>query len=48
MDAIGVQGVGYDGMFSVLTQWPTFNHHTDFTIVCSAANSSMYQTYIWP
>jgi len=48
MDAIGTKGVDYAGMYGVLTQWPTFNHHTDFTIVYSAANSSMYQTYIWP
>ena len=27
---------------------PTFNHHTDFSASFSAANTSHYQTYLWP
>lgn len=48
MEALGQGGVGFDGLFNVLTQWPTFNHHTDFSATFSAANTSDYQTYLWP
>jgi len=48
MATLGQHGVGFDGLFSVLTQWPTFNHHTDFSASFSAANTSHYQTYLWP
>lgn len=43
----GKAGVNHDSLFKVMTSWPLFNHHTDFTNVYSAANSSMYQTLIW-
>jgi hypothetical protein len=48
MMALGLGGVGFEGVFSVLTEWPTFNHHTDFTATYSARDTSHYQTYLWP
>ena len=46
MDTLGQAGVGAAGMLSVMKQWPTFNHHTDYTGVFSAAND-MYTSMTW-
>lgn len=49
MKAVGQTNVDSKSVFGVLTQWPTFNHHTDFTGIISAdAEAAEYQTYIWP
>eukprot|EP00039_Didymoeca_costata_P018516 m.333775 g.333775 ORF g.333775 m.333775 type:complete len:394 (-) comp17220_c0_seq1:104-1285(-) len=47
MEKLGRSGVTHDGIFKVMTSWPLFNHHTDYTNVMSADNSSMYGTLVW-
>ena len=37
---LGQAGVGVKGLMGVLTTWPTFNHHTDFTSVMSAKDGT--------
>ena len=39
-------GVGVAGLMTVLTQWPTFNHHTDYTSVMSAADGT-WDSNVW-
>ena len=46
MDALGQAGVDAAGMLGVMKQWPTFNHHTDYTGVFSAANN-IYNSMTW-
>ena len=36
MAALGQAGVGVKGLTGVMTEWPTFNHHTDYTAIVSA------------
>lgn len=49
MEAVGQANVNGKSLFGVLTQWPNFNHHTDFTAIISAgAGTEAYQTVIWP
>eukprot|EP00471_Norrisiella_sphaerica_P008577 CAMPEP_0184503630 /NCGR_PEP_ID=MMETSP0113_2-20130426/52007_1 /TAXON_ID=91329 /ORGANISM="Norrisiella sphaerica, Strain BC52" /LENGTH=440 /DNA_ID=CAMNT_0026893165 /DNA_START=1434 /DNA_END=2752 /DNA_ORIENTATION=+ len=31
MEMMGQSGVGIPGMLSVITKWPAYNHHTDYT-----------------
>lgn len=48
METLGQSGVSDQGLYSVLTQWPTFNHHTDITALISAETAqSDYKSYIW-
>jgi len=47
MVELGEAALGVNGLYSVLMEWPTFNHHTDFTAVFSAQNASLYYTVIW-
>ena len=47
--AMGRNGIGEDGsgLFdSVITKWPTFNHHTDYSGIYSAAKG-IYKSYSW-
>ena len=49
MDMMGPSGIGAngDGMLKdVLEKWPTFNHHTDYTGVFSAA-TNLYRSMVW-
>ena len=48
MKALGQPAVGFSGLLSVMKMWPTFNHHTDFTAIISAADPANYVTWIWP
>ena len=48
MEALGQAGVTGKAVYGVLLQWPTFNHHTDFTAIISAADPANYVTWIWP
>ena len=34
------------GLWTVMTHWPTFNQHTDYTVVMSASDLT-YQSYTW-
>ena len=46
---MGKGGIGEDGsgLFKmVITQWPTFNHHTDYTGIYSA-DKGLYRSYSW-
>lgn len=47
VEAVGQPNIDQATLLKVMTTWPTFNHHTDFTIVCSPSNASMYQTLVW-
>lgn len=46
MNALGKSGVGIPGLWNVMTTWPTFNHHTDYTGVWAPWNST-YVSYVW-
>jgi hypothetical protein len=49
MNKMGPRGIGVngDGMLKhVLEKWPTYNHHTDYTGVFSAA-TGLYRSMIW-
>jgi hypothetical protein len=47
MVALGQRGVGVQGLKKdVLLRWPTFNHHTDYTSVMSAKDSTWDST-VW-
>jgi N-acylethanolamine-hydrolysing acid amidase len=46
MVALGQRGVGAAGLLGVLTAWPNFNHHTDYSGVMSA-KTGLYNTTIW-
>eukprot|EP01052_Picozoa_sp_SAG31_P049253 SAG31_NODE_10694_length_1109_cov_1.007921_1_plen_245_part_00 len=46
MLSLGSAGVGTSGLLQVLKAWPTFNHHTDYTSVMSAADSTWNST-VW-
>jgi hypothetical protein len=46
MAALGRRGVGARGLMGVLTAWPNFNHHTDYSSVMSA-KSGLFNTTIW-
>lgn len=34
------------GMYSIITTWPTFNHHTDYSAVICAADG-LYKSFTW-
>eukprot|EP00944_MAST-04C_sp_MAST-4C-sp1_P006395 g6395.t1 len=49
MNAMGQNGIGPSGegiYKDVMVQWPTFNHHTDYTGIFSAAKG-VYSSNIW-
>lgn len=49
MRTLGQGGVAAQkpaGLWSVITQWPTFNHHTDYSAVMCAATGT-YQSFWW-
>lgn len=46
MAALGQSGVSVDGLFGVITEWPTFNTHTDFSGIFSPADGT-YNSYVW-
>lgn len=46
MDTLSETKVGMPGMLSVMTAWPTFNHHTDYTGIFAAFNGT-YESNIW-
>eukprot|EP00041_Stephanoeca_diplocostata_P009539 m.147257 g.147257 ORF g.147257 m.147257 type:complete len:443 (-) comp17783_c0_seq1:180-1508(-) len=46
MNALGRDHVGLPGMHSVMTAWPTFNHHTDYTGYFAAFNGT-YESTVW-
>ena len=48
MDNMTSAGLGSDGMglFGILSKWPTFNHHTDYTGVMSAGEG-VYNSFVW-
>ena len=49
MTAMGQNGIGPsgEGIYKhVMVQWPTFNHHTDYTGIFSAAKG-VYSSNIW-
>ena len=47
MEAVGHAAISNTTLYKVLTTWPTFNHHTDFTALISASSPDSYQTFIW-
>jgi len=46
MKALTQANVSPDGMLSVMSKWPTFNYHTDFTAIIASFNST-YDSYVW-
>ena len=40
MRELGSDGITVDGLLHVMTQWPTFNHHTDYTAIMSAQDGT--------
>jgi len=49
MDTMGQTGIGASGnglYINVMTKWPTFNHHTDYTGIFSAVEG-IYTSNIW-
>ena len=46
MDTLGQAGVDAAGMLGVMKQWPTFNHHTDYTLIANPANG-IYNGTAW-
>ena len=46
MAALGQANVGIPGVTGVMSTWPTFNHHTDYTGVFAAFNGT-YESHIW-
>ena len=46
MAALGQAGVGVKGLTGVMTEWPTFNHHTDYTAIVSAQDGTFSST-VW-
>jgi len=47
LKTLGQPNVKPASLLKVMTTWPTFNHHTDFTIIFSPSNASLYQTLVW-
>jgi hypothetical protein len=48
MKALGQANVGASGMKKVMSTWPTFNHHTDYTGVFAAFNGTYTSGYWMP
>lgn len=46
MRELGEAGVNPEGLLGVMTKWPTFNHHTDYTAIMSAADGT-YNGHVW-
>ena len=46
MDAMGPKGVSPAAMWGVITTWPVFNGHTDFSLVAVPA-AALYNSTVW-
>lgn len=46
MHSLTSQNVNATSLFDVMTRWPTFNHHTDYTGIFSAS-TGVYESTIW-
>lgn len=46
MKALTQANVNPESMVGIMSAWPTFNHHTDFTGVFAPWNST-YMAYVW-
>lgn len=46
MDQLGEDNVDHGSMFKIMTEAPTYNHHTDYTAVMEPA-SGYYRSGVW-
>jgi len=46
MDALGQNGISISAIKKVMTTWPVYNHHTDYTGIFIPANGT-YMSQIW-